>query len=127
MKSKLLIAVAAVVVLLGCRGTVPIYNVKDAPVTVAKPPATLQAVELAITRAGVGLGWTMKVEKSGQIIGTLNLRTHTAVVTIPYSSTKYSILYKDSVNLDQKEETIHPNYNGWIQNLDKAIKQQLLL
>lgn len=127
MKSKLLIAIATLVVLCGCRGTVPIYNVTDAPVNVAKPPATLQSVEQAIVRAGIGLGWAMKPERPGLITGTLNLRTHTAVVSIPYSTSTYSILYRESVNLNQKDDKIHPNYNSWIQNLNKAINQQFLM
>ena len=68
----------------------------------------------------------MKPEKPGLIVGTLNLRTHTAVVDIPYTTTSYSILYKSSVNLKQEGNTIHSNYNGWVQNLDQAIKRQLI-
>lgn len=110
-----------------CR-TVPIYNVKDAPVNTASggQAASLATVEQAIVRAGNSLGWVMKVETPSLITGTLTLRTHTAVVSIPFSTTSYSILFKSSVNLEQDGETIHKNYNGWVQNLDKAIRAQLL-
>ena len=39
----------------------------------------------------------------------------------------YSIDYKNSLNLkyDSTKNTIHKNYNGWIQNLDNAIQVQL--
>ena len=33
----------------------------------------------------------------------------------------------DSSNLQYDGKTIHSNYNGWIQNLDKAIRTQLTL
>jgi hypothetical protein len=56
---------------------------------------------------------------------TLNLRTHTAMVDIPFTASTYSIVYKSSVNLDQQGATIHQNYNGWVQNLDQAIRRQL--
>ncbi|HSQ09971.1 MAG TPA: hypothetical protein VLN25_05070 [Burkholderiaceae bacterium] len=85
----------------------------------------MAAVESAILRAGNGLGWQMKVEKPGLIVGTLSLRTHTAVVEIPFSTTTYSILYRSSVNLEQQGDMIHKNYNGWVQNLDQAIRRQL--
>jgi hypothetical protein len=112
--------------LAGCR-TSPILNVKDAPINVpAGQTASVATVEQAIIRAGNGLGWVMKPEKPGLIVGTLNLRTHTAVVDIPYTTTSYSILYKSSVNLKQEGNTIHSNYNGWVQNLDQAIKRQLM-
>ena len=121
------VAVAATALLVvGCR-TVPIHNVKDAPISLpAGQKDSMAAVESAIIRAGNGLGWQMKVEKPGLIVGTLNLRTHTAVVEIPFSTTAYSILYRSSVNLDQQGDMIHSNYNGWVQNLDQAIRRQLV-
>jgi hypothetical protein len=126
MNTRVWIAVVAAAFLVaGCR-TAPIHNVKDAPVNVPTgQAATLTTVEQAIVRAGNGLGWQMKVEKPGLIVGTLNLRTHSAVVDIPFSPSAYSIVYKSSVNLDQQGDTIHPNYNGWVQNLDQAIRRQL--
>jgi hypothetical protein len=125
---KVLAAVTtAAMLMVGCR-TAPILNVKDAPVNVAVgQSASLATVEQAIIRAGIGLGWAMKVEKPGLIIGTLNLRDHTAVVEIPYSTTSYSILYRNSVNLDQQGDAIHKNYNGWVQNLDQGIRRQFLV
>ncbi|MCP9441208.1 MAG: hypothetical protein NNA20_01320 [Nitrospira sp.] len=114
--------------LVGCRGGGQIYNVKDAPVTTATgKEVSLDQVTKAIVQAGSGLGWTMTVSKPGYIIGTLNIRSHTAVVEIPYTTKTYSILYKDSTNLkyDPKEQTIHRNYKGWIERLDAAIKSQL--
>ncbi len=127
MRTKVWIAVvAAAFLVMGCR-TAPIHNVKDAPVNIpAGQTATLSTVEQAIMRAGNGLGWQMKVEKPGLIVGTLNLRTHTAVVDIPFTASTYSIIYKSSVDLDQQGDTIHKNYNGWVQNLDQAIRRQLM-
>jgi len=122
--SMRILAVAALLLMVGCRSA-PILNVKDAPVP-AGQATSLATVEQAIVRAGTGLGWAMKVEKPGLIVGTLNLRSHTAVVEIPFTTTTYSILYKSSVNLDQHGDSIHKNYNGWIQNLDRAIRSQLM-
>ena len=107
----------------GCR-TAPVLNVENAPVVANKPP-TMKDVQDAITRAGVALGWKIEPVKPGLMQGTLNLRTHTAVVEIPYSTTAFSIKYKDSVNLNYTGDSIHSNYNGWIQNLEKGIATQL--
>ena len=109
-----------------CAMSQPVMNVTQAPVNTNKPKPSMEDVRQAIIRAGAGLGWQMKAEKPGQIAGTLLLRTHTAVVDIDYSQTNYSIKYRDSTNLDYADGKIHKNYNGWIQNLDKAIKAQLL-
>jgi len=119
----LLLGLALAAFVAGCR-TAPVLNVVDAPVVANKPPS-MQDVQDAIRRAGAALGWRMEPVKPGLIQGTLELRTHKAIVEIPYSTTAFSIKYKDSVNLDYTGDSIHSNYNGWIQNLEKGIRTQL--
>ncbi|MDJ0805478.1 MAG: hypothetical protein QNJ78_01460 [Gammaproteobacteria bacterium] len=109
--------------LMGCR-TAPLYNVEQSPVDVSAQ-ATLKDVRKAIITAGASLGWKMKENEPGIITGTINLRKHMAQVTIPYSKTNYSILYKDSAELQYDGTSIHQNYNGWVQNLDRAIQAGL--
>ncbi len=115
-------------VMAGCRAGGQIYNVKDAPVQTAtgKEPS-MDEVQKAIIAAGAGLGWQMVISKPGEIVATLNARSHQAVVTIPYTTKSYSILYKDSTNLkyDPVKQTIHDNYTGWVQRLDNAIRSRL--
>jgi hypothetical protein len=111
--------------LMGCRSA-PVYNVEDAAVNVG-PAASLKAVKKAIMAAGAGLGWQMRQTEPGVITGTLFLRKHMAKVKIPYSKTNYSILYEDSSELGYDGTNIHNNYNGWVQNLDRAIKARLMI
>ena len=115
----------AVVVGLLVACTQPIRNVTDAPVP--KAGLTDEQMAAAIKRAGAGMGWAMTEKGPGKMEATLNLRMHVAVVDIAYNPKTYSITYKDSTNLeyDAKGAKIHKNYNGWIQNLDNAIKVQL--
>lgn len=128
MRSVNRVAVFAVLALtllaFGCT-TKPIYNVTAAPVSTTKPNATLDEVRLAILRAGGTLGWQMQADAPGHVLGTLALRGNTAVVDINYTPRTYSITYKDSTGLDADGQNIHNNYNGWIQNLDRAIQAQL--
>ena len=131
---------ALFIALTGC-GPVHILNVKDAPVkTLSGKELTLEQATKAIVLAGMGLKWEMDVAAPGHIIGTLNLRGHQAVVDITYSTKIYSITYKSSQNLlwsgttkqikpQDKELSnpyIHRNYNGWIENLDNAIRTQFI-
>jgi hypothetical protein len=109
--------------LAGCR-TAPVYNVENSPVNVSSK-ASIDDVKRAIVTAGASLGWQMKEESPGHIVGTLILRKHMAKVDIPYSKSGYSITYKDSMELQYDGTTIHSNYNGWIQNLDRAIQNSL--
>ena len=106
-------------------GAQPIQNVNDAAVVSANP-VKLEQVKSAIMIAGTSLGWKMAEVSPGLIQGTLNLRKHTAIVDIPYSTAKYSIVYKSSINLDEKDGQIHKNYNSWVQNLSKKIGTELL-
>lgn len=128
LRSVALVLCVLFIAVMGCRGGGAIYNVKDAPIQTAtgKQPS-MEDVQNAIITAGVGLGWQMAVAKPGEIIGTLNLRSHQAVVSIPYTTKHYSILYKSSTNLkyDAEKQTIHENYLAWIQRLDGAIRTRM--
>lgn len=127
----------------GCTKTATVYNVPNQNVQTNKDPHTEEDVKLAIIRAGGALGWQMYAEKSGNVVGTLHIRVHTAVVDISYDADSYNINYKDSDLLKyeaagseysdvdgnvyvNEKAIIHKNYNVWIQGLDRAIKSQLL-
>lgn len=85
--------------LAGC-AAVPVMNVENAPVTsVSNRSLSSVQVRDAIFRAGTALGWQMKDINASTLQGTLHLRSHVAVVEIPYTSKEYSVVYKSSVNL----------------------------
>lgn len=117
------VAALAFAALLAACTVAPIYNVNEAPVTTASgKPVTAAQVRTAIIASGAGLGWKIVDAGPGRLEGTLVLRTHTAVVDIPYSAKSYSITFKSGENLRAEDGSIHKNYNGWIQNLDRAIR-----
>ena len=124
----ILVACLALVATIGCKGGAPIYQVKDAIVqTASGKELTREQVQKVIIEAGVKNEWIMAVVKPGEILGTLNVRNHTAVVTIPYTGKNYSIIYKDSTNLkySAEKQTIHQEYTYWIQRLDNEIRARL--
>lgn len=124
-KSLVFIGIVMLAAVLGGCRTMPVYNVTDAPVSVHRAAYTTNDVRNAILRAGGTLGWQMRDEKPGHIVGTLALRSHIAVVDIVYNKNSYAIKYKDSTNLKYDGTNIHKNYNGWVQNLDRAIRVQM--
>jgi len=125
MKLKI-VAIATLALLLGaCRVAPTVYNVNEAPIVANVANVSKADVRKAIIRAGTGLGWEFKDNGPDALIGTLNLRTHSAVVDVPFSTKQYSILYKDSTNLGYDGTSIHKNYTGWVTNLQKAIDAQL--
>ncbi len=126
MRSYIKIAALALVVALAGCNSVPIQNVDQAPaISASGKPLSRDQVRGAIVRAGAALGWQMKDESPNMLVGTIALRNHSAVVEIPYSANNYSVKYRSSANLDEKDGNIHKNYNGWIQNLQRGINAQL--
>ena len=125
---KVIVPGALALILIACGGGHQIRNVENAPINVSSTNYDLSDVTKAIQRAGSGLGWQMKEETPGHIVGTLYIRSHMARVDITYTLDDYNVNYKDSNNLhyDATNNTIHRNYNGWIQNLTNAINAQLI-
>jgi hypothetical protein len=122
-KSLIILSLSLVPAFIACNRTSPIHNVTNAVATTKQPK--LDEVRNAIERGGQSLGWEMMPAGPGHVVGTLYIRGHMAQVDIPYTTTSYSINYKDSQNLDYDGSNIHSNYNGWIRKLDEAIARQL--
>ncbi len=127
MSNGRMLAILGVVLMLGGCTIRPVMNISDAPVVVsAGKRATPDQVRNAIVSAGNALGWQMTPAGPGLVNGRLALRDHGANVEVRYTATTFSILYKDSNNLNYKDGQIHRNYNGWIENLDRGIRNELI-
>jgi hypothetical protein len=88
-------------------------------------------VEHAIVAGMARLKWMAARERPGAIRGTLNLRTHTVVVRIEYTTESYNIRYVDSENMKFKVRSdgtrvIHKNYKSWVRNLQREINKRLV-
>lgn len=102
----------------------PIESIDDAPIPEG---LTTSQIQKAIIAAGGKRGWIIKPAGSGQLEGTLMVRTHVVKVTIPYGRSGYSILYKDSTNMKAKDGEIHRSYNKWVLTLNQDIQRELLM
>ena len=126
MKNWILVLVAIVLVTAGCRSA-PIYNVTDSPIVVTSGKvASADEVKMAIMRAGTKLGWQMTEAQPGVVAARIALRGNTAHADVLYNTKTYSIVYRDSSGLETPDGQIHKNYNGWIENLDRGIRTELL-
>jgi len=126
------LTIAAMLVLAGCRATVPVENVVKEPygsTTYANAgKLTLSDYEKAIIRAGTYRNWISKTIAPGQVEATNVIRgKHTVVVDIIFNTETFSIDYKRSANLkwDPTSRTIHPNYNAWVKLLEADIKAEI--
>ena len=122
---KAFLVLSVLIAAVGCRST-PVYNVTNQSIGPAGGTAkSLQEVKTAIVEAGKARGWTVRDIAPGHLEAELRLRGHAAVVDIKYSTTSYSITHKNSTNLNYDGTNIHPNYNSWIQNLQRDIENRL--
>ena len=105
----------------GCARQMPVYTATNVPFG-GDAPASERSLQ--IRRAGAGLGWVTEDVAPGLIRGTLELRTHKAMVDVPYDRQQFSIKHASSQNLDFDGRTIHNNYNGWVRRLQQVIVAQ---
>ena len=123
---KIILMGLTAMMLVGCATPHPVRNITAEPVVgPAGRAVSMDEVGKAILRAGATRGWQMKLMEPGYIVGTLNVRSHVAIVDVRYTTKNYSITYKNSTNLNYDGTNIHSRYNSWISNLDHAIKAQL--
>jgi hypothetical protein len=121
---KAVLVLSLFVISVGCYA--PIYNVMNQPIAPSGgKPKTLEEVKAAIVSAGETRGWIMKEVGPGHLEGRLHIRVHIAVVDIKYSTTSYSITYKDSSQLNYDGTQIHMEYNNWIKDLQEGINNRL--
>ncbi|MAE67859.1 MAG: hypothetical protein CMJ18_26695 [Phycisphaeraceae bacterium] len=84
----------------------------------------------AIVRAMANRGWTVQSESSGEIVARNLVRgKHEVVVRITYSRDEVDIAYVSSRNMkyDGSAQTIHKNYNNWVQFLAEDIRRELTI
>lgn len=109
----------------------PLMNVYDRPVPARLDgtPQTEESVAKAIHAGCIDKGWTCKEVSPGVIDASIAVRKHRANAEIKYSAQVYNIVYKNSYLLEynDKRNTIHRNYNRWVNNLDHAIAKNLMI
>ena len=109
----------------------PILNIEDESVPVKLDGSTrsIEEVRDAIAAGCTLKGWTPVIVDGAPIKCSILVRgRHYAEVTIPYSESKFSILYADSrvLEYDAERQRIHRNYNKWVILLSRAIQQQFV-
>ena len=97
------------------------------PVKVGKPLPPAE-VRDSILWAATAKNWKVDYVGAGRLTGKLTVRDrHMIEVAIVYTPQEYSIVYRDSLNMNfnPKDGTIHPNYNRWVGELRQAIDSAL--
>ena len=119
--ARLVFAGLALGPLVSCARATPVYNAERASFL---GRAGLAERNRQIKRAGAGLGWAMEDIAPGLIRGTLNIRSHQAVVEIPYDQVRFNIRYASRTNLHYDGANIPSDYNNWVRRLEQQIVSQ---
>ncbi len=118
-----------------CLPCLSVASCRSAPLF-TPPPILLQEprsdIHDAILRAMVHRGWRPTNDEPGKITAQVLVRgRHKATVDVLYGNDKVEFAYVSSENLDYRNEggaqTIHKNYNTWVQLLRDDIEAQLVL
>ncbi|MDB5316813.1 MAG: hypothetical protein JWO24_2657 [Rhodospirillales bacterium] len=104
--------------LIGCNRLAPIYTVTGSSFVGVAP---LPRRGDQIRRAAIRLNWTVQDIRPGAMRATYNARRDQAVVEITYTRDGFSIQYLESSNLSFSGGQINRAYNGWAQDLERAI------
>jgi hypothetical protein len=126
MKNILMLIILSFVIT-GCSSTKPIINLQNEPIYTQEITEKLSSkdIERAIIQAGSNLGWDGKLIEPGLVEATFARGNYDAIVDISYTEQNFNITYKDSHNLKYNDGKIHKNYNRWVANLSKNIKEQV--
>ncbi|MGF1695603.1 hypothetical protein L4D20_01145 [Vibrio kyushuensis] len=122
--TKIIISLFLTLLLVGCGRVQPIMNIEDTPVAYEM---NNQQVKTVILEAAMKRGWVIKEVANSKITATVDVRSHSATIEIPYTNKYYSILYVDSNNLKADDQNIHRSYNKWVSTLNRDIQQKLAL
>lgn len=116
---KILILLAFVMLLSGCRGLQRVQDIPSHTVVLAEG----KTMRDAIMQGCAGKRWIMSEDEPGVVTARLLLRRHMAEVKIPYTQNAYAIEYADSSRLhyNPQKHKIHSKYNQWVRNLDTNI------
>ena len=130
------VLLAAVMVISGsalAREAVPIVNPTDIPVAPASgKKLTATEVQQVIARVATDKKWIVSAARDGKFTASLswNSNKHTIVVEIACMPDRYSITYKDSLNMKYEVlngvPKIHPYYDRHINALRDAIRIEFM-
>jgi len=124
--SRLFFWCAIAVAIVACASaSVPVHNFNAVPFG-AKSSPSLDQIGKTIMLAGNSVGWQMVEAKPGHIIATYKIRSHLAVVDVTYNTSTYNIAFQHGdPGLKYDGQTIHQNYNGWVEDLERVIRARL--
>jgi hypothetical protein len=113
-------------VLTACSGPA-IYTGGHAPVSQIGNTPSLAQVDKAVKDSLIGRGWIPQKVSANSYIGLYKKRSLMAKIKVLFNTSTFTIKHLESTNLDYdgSDQSIHPTYNRWIQNLERDIRKRV--
>jgi hypothetical protein len=125
MRALVAVALAGALCAAQGRDNDPITNYEDMPVRArGSKPLTQAEVRDAIVAAASAKQWKVNYVAAGRLVAQRNVAgRHLVEVDIRYGPQQYSVLYRNSINMNYRatDASIHPNYNRWARELVDGI------
>lgn len=118
------IVLALGLALAGCGTTIGIYNV-DKPIPAAVGSAGTYQIEAFINQAAFNKNWKVDKVRPGELRASQEWDAKVATVTILFDAQRYSIRYHSSLNLDERDGSINPQYNARVRTLEAEIDRRM--
>ncbi len=132
-KMALFLIALAVSGMVSARTPEPVVSLADQAVAPASGKAlTAEQVKQTITKVAQDKKWIVTPTQDGKLNASLswNNNKHTIVVEIACEADRYSVTYKDSVNMNYMVrdgvQVIHPFYNRHVNALRDAVRVEAL-
>ncbi len=124
MMRSVLIALALAAGLGACvQMVVPMQTLAGVPIT---HPDAEAGVGAAVDRALAARNWVVTERRPGETDATLIGSEFRADITVRYTASSYSVVYRDSEGLDYDGAKIHRHYNNWLNNLRISIEREII-
>jgi len=123
---KSLLLTLGLLIFTACTGPA-IYTGGDAPVSQIGNAPSLAQVDKAVKDSLIGRGWIPQKISNHSYIGLYKKRDFMAKIKVLFNTSTFTIKHLESSNLDYdaSDQTIHPTYNRWIQNLEHDIRKRV--
>lgn len=115
------------------RAPEPVINVVDQPITITGgKKLTVDEVKQIISKVAQEKKWVVAPMQNGNLVATLSWKSnkHVIAVEIVCDTDRFSITYRDSVNMNyavtDSQPVIHPYYNRFVGELRDAIRVETM-
>ena len=114
MRSLNFAVIGMLILVIASCSSVSIKNVPRQPFSTEALKLSSTQIEKIIIKSVLKHQWIITNKTEGKLIATYSTRGHIVKVAIDFDQSGFSISYVDSTNMNYDGNSIHRNYNRWV-------------